>query len=132
MKEILLPIRIESLPEGGFLATSDELPRLAAKGRTIAETLEIAQDVARKLAESYRDHDDPLAPCAQPRSSHRSGYLHSGFRVLTGRLSGLSADEVIRKLRPRVLRPALTSILPYTYNTRVWEVANAKETDADD
>jgi len=60
MKEVLLPIRIEALPEGGFLATSDELPGLVAQGRTLAETVEIAQDVARKLVESYREHGDPL------------------------------------------------------------------------
>ncbi len=62
MTEILLGIRVESLPEGGFLATSDELPGLIAQGRTIAETLEIAQDVARKLIESYREHGDELPP----------------------------------------------------------------------
>lgn len=60
MKEILLAIHIESLPEGGFLATSDELPGLVAQGRTVAETIEIAQDVARKLIESYHEHGDPL------------------------------------------------------------------------
>lgn len=58
--EVLLSIRIEALPEGGFLATSDDLPGLVAQGRTIVETMEIAQDVARKLVESYREHGDPL------------------------------------------------------------------------
>ncbi len=62
MKEVLLSIRLEELPEGGYLATSDDLPGLVAQGRTIAETLEIAQDVARKLVESYREHGDPLPP----------------------------------------------------------------------
>ena len=62
MKEVLLSIRLEALAEGGYLATSDELPGLVAQGRTIAETLEIAQDVARKLVESYREHGDPLPP----------------------------------------------------------------------
>lgn len=60
MKEVLLAIHIETLPEGGFLATSDELPGLVAQGRTVAETIEIAQDVARKLIESYHEHGDPL------------------------------------------------------------------------
>ncbi|MBI2870023.1 MAG: type II toxin-antitoxin system HicB family antitoxin [Chloroflexi bacterium] len=60
MKEVLISVRIDPLPEGGFLATSNELPGLVAQGRTIAETLEIAQDVARKLVESYREHGDPL------------------------------------------------------------------------
>jgi antitoxin HicB len=62
MKEILLAIHIEELPEGGYLATSKELPGLVAQGRTVAETLEIAQDVARKLVESYREHGDELPP----------------------------------------------------------------------
>ena len=60
MKEILLAINIEALPEGGFLATSEELPGLIAQGRTVAETMEIAQDVARKLIESYQEHGDKL------------------------------------------------------------------------
>jgi antitoxin HicB len=60
MKEVLLALQIESLPEGGFLATSDDLPGLVAQGRTIAETLEIAQDVAQKLIESYQEHGDEL------------------------------------------------------------------------
>lgn len=60
MKEILVGVRVEALAEGGFLATSDELPGLVAQGRTIAETLEIAQDVARKLVESYRERGDAL------------------------------------------------------------------------
>ncbi len=60
MKEVLLAVRIEALPEGGFLATSDDLPGLVAQGRTVAETMEIAQDVARKLVESYREHGDAL------------------------------------------------------------------------
>lgn len=68
MTEILLSIRIEALPEGGFLATSDELPGLVAQGRTIAETIEIAQDVARKLIESYREHGDELPPALRSAS----------------------------------------------------------------
>ncbi len=62
MKEILLAIQIEALPEGGFLATSDELPGLVAQGRTAAEAMEIAQDVARKLIQSYEEHGDELPP----------------------------------------------------------------------
>jgi predicted RNase H-like HicB family nuclease len=53
MKEVLLNINVEPLTEGGFLATSDDLPDLVAQGRTIAETMEIAQDVALGPIESY-------------------------------------------------------------------------------
>ena len=60
MSELILSLEIEPLEEGGFLATSNDLQGLIAQGRTMAETLEIAQDVARKLIESYLEHGDPL------------------------------------------------------------------------
>ncbi|MBI4617279.1 MAG: type II toxin-antitoxin system HicB family antitoxin [Planctomycetes bacterium] len=60
MNEMLLRLQIEPLAEGGFLATSDVLPGLVAQGRTLAETVEIAQDVARKILDSYAEHGDPL------------------------------------------------------------------------
>jgi predicted RNase H-like HicB family nuclease len=52
--ELAIRIQIEELPEGVFLAASDELPGLVAQGRTVAEALEIARDVARKLIEARR------------------------------------------------------------------------------
>ena len=45
-------LHIEKLPEGGYLATSDSVQGLVAQGRTIAETLEIARDIAKKLLEA--------------------------------------------------------------------------------
>ena len=50
--ERVATLHIERLPEGVYLATSDDIPGLVAQGRTIAETLEIARDVARKLIEA--------------------------------------------------------------------------------
>jgi predicted RNase H-like HicB family nuclease len=50
--ERLINIHIEKLPEGVYLATSDDVQGLVAQGRTIAETIEIARDVARKLLEA--------------------------------------------------------------------------------
>jgi len=49
---------VEPLPEGLYLATSEELPGLVAQGRTVAEALEIARDVARKLIEARRERED--------------------------------------------------------------------------
>jgi len=69
MKEVLVNIHVEQLPEGAFLATSEELPGLVAQGRTFAETLEIAQDVARKLIESYREHGEELPPALRDRAA---------------------------------------------------------------
>lgn len=60
MTEHLVKLHVERLPEGVYLATSDSLPGLVAQGRTLAETIEIAQDVARRLIESYVEHGDPL------------------------------------------------------------------------
>lgn len=53
--EKIINIHIEKLPEGFFLATSDDIQGLVAQGRTIAETIEIARDVAKKLIESGDD-----------------------------------------------------------------------------
>jgi len=66
VSECRVEIEIQKLPEGGYLATSPVLNGLVAQGRTLAETLEIAQDVARKLIESYIDHGDPLPPELTP------------------------------------------------------------------
>ena len=49
--EKMIKIHLERLPEGFYLATSDDIQGLVAQGRTVAETLEIARDVARKLIE---------------------------------------------------------------------------------
>jgi len=52
VNERIVRIHIEKLPEGVYLATSDDVQGLVAQGRTIAETVEIARDVARKLMEA--------------------------------------------------------------------------------
>ncbi|MEM8896420.1 MAG: DUF1902 domain-containing protein [Bacteroidota bacterium] len=50
--ELKINLQIEKLPEGYYIATSKDVQGLVAQGRTIAETLEIARDVAKKLLES--------------------------------------------------------------------------------
>lgn len=59
--ERIVRIHIEKLPEGVYLATSEDVQGLVAQGRTISETLEIARDVARKLIEAQTDINLPLA-----------------------------------------------------------------------
>jgi len=54
--EHVINLHIEHLPEGVYLATSDDVQGLIAQGRTIQETLEIARDVAKKLLESQVDN----------------------------------------------------------------------------
>ncbi len=53
-------LRIERLENLQYLATSATVPGLVAQGRTVAETVEIAQDVACKLTESCIKHGDPV------------------------------------------------------------------------
>ncbi len=53
--EHIVDLHIEHLPEGFYLATCDQIQGLVAQGRTVAETLEIARDVAKKLLEERAD-----------------------------------------------------------------------------
>jgi predicted RNase H-like HicB family nuclease len=46
-----IQLHIGKLSEGVYLATSDDVPGLVAQGRTIAETIGIARDIARILIE---------------------------------------------------------------------------------
>lgn len=61
-EEFRMRLQIRRVEDGQVLATSEDLPGLVAQGRTVAEATEIAQDVARKLIESYREHGDPIPP----------------------------------------------------------------------
>jgi predicted RNase H-like HicB family nuclease len=56
--EQIINIHIEKLPEGVYLATSDDIQGLVAQGRTIWETLEITHDVAKKLLEIQKERQD--------------------------------------------------------------------------
>ncbi len=58
--ERIINIHIEKLPEGVYLATSEDVPGLVAQGRTATEALEIARDVARKLIEARRGRSGDL------------------------------------------------------------------------
>ena len=62
MGDTIIRLEVEELDEGGYVATSEDVPGLVAQGRTLAETIEIAQDAARKIAESCLEHGDPLPP----------------------------------------------------------------------
>ena len=62
MGEIGIRLHVEPLEEGGFVATSPDVPGLVAEGRSIVETVEIAEGLARKIAESCLEHGDPIPP----------------------------------------------------------------------
>ncbi|MFM8538076.1 MAG: type II toxin-antitoxin system HicB family antitoxin [Planctomycetaceae bacterium] len=71
--ECIVTLHIERLPEGVYLATSDDIQGLVAQGRTIQETLEIARDVAKKLLES-RSTSDEAADRRLPAVDDRFDY----------------------------------------------------------
>lgn len=62
MSEVAIRLHIEPLNEGGFVATSPDVPGLVAEGRSVVEATEIAQRLARQLVESCMDHGDPIPP----------------------------------------------------------------------
>lgn len=78
-EEYTINLTIKQLPEGQYLAISDDLPGLLAQGRTVAETLEIAQDVAKKIIESYLEHNDPLPKSLEKIKSNMQFKLAVGF-----------------------------------------------------
>ena len=66
MSEATIRLSIEPLAEGGYVATSPDVPGLVAQGRSLAEVSEIARDVARRIAESCIEHGDPVPAALQP------------------------------------------------------------------
>ena len=62
MDEVAIRLHIEPLEEGGFVASSPDVPGLVAEGRSIVEVTEIAQGLARRIVESCIDHGDPVPP----------------------------------------------------------------------
>lgn len=53
-KDIRITLDIERLPEGYYLATSREVQGLVAQAKTFEKTVEIAEDVARKLLQAQK------------------------------------------------------------------------------
>jgi predicted RNase H-like HicB family nuclease len=62
MDEVAIRLHLEPLEDGGFVATSPDVPGLVAEGRSVTEAVEIAQGLARKIAESCLEHGDPMPP----------------------------------------------------------------------
>lgn len=79
INEYIINLKIQHLPEGQYLATSEDLPGLLAQGRTVTETLEIAQDVAKKIIESYREHNEQLPPTIKSAHGELQFKLAVGF-----------------------------------------------------
>ena len=66
--ERIVRLQIAKLPEGVYLATSEDIQGLLAQGRTVSETVEIARDVARKLLELQQE-SEPAPELESPGDS---------------------------------------------------------------
>ena len=88
MNEATIRLRIEKLADGCFLATSADVPDLVADESSVAETTELAQGLARKIAESCIEHGDQL-PAALAESG-RTRCLHRPARARQRAVSGTS------------------------------------------
>lgn len=71
MNEATIRLHIETLEDGGFLATSPDVPGLVAEGRSLTEAVEIAQGLARKIVESCLEHGDPIPPALARLVEHQ-------------------------------------------------------------
>jgi len=76
VEEVAIRVRVERLKDGRYVGTSPDVSGLVAEGRSVAEAVEIAQGLARKIVESCIEHGDPLPRVF--RSTHRSS---QEFRV---------------------------------------------------
>lgn len=74
--EATIRLHIEPLAEGGYVATSRDVPGLVAEGRSITEAVEIAQGLTRKIIASCIEHGDPLPPALVNKRS-----LMGDFRI---------------------------------------------------
>jgi predicted RNase H-like HicB family nuclease len=65
MSEVLIRLHVETLDEGGYVATSPDVPGLVAEGRNLVEVADIARELARAIVECCIEHGDPLPPAFQ-------------------------------------------------------------------
>jgi predicted RNase H-like HicB family nuclease len=49
---VAIKLQVERLETGDYVATSPDVPGLVAEGRSVVETVEIAQGLIRKIVES--------------------------------------------------------------------------------
>ena len=68
MGEAIIRLHVEPSAEGVYVATSPDVSGLVAEGRSLVETVEIAQGLTRKIVESCLAHGYPLPPVLDVRA----------------------------------------------------------------
>ena len=102
--ERIINIHVEKLPEGFYLATCDEVQGLVAQGRTIAEVIEIARDVVRRLFEAQRSISRLLpnwnwqtpSICRYTTIPNHTGDMPEGTLHAVLQQAGISPDEFLQ------------------------------------
>jgi predicted RNase H-like HicB family nuclease len=94
--EATVRLHIEPLAEGGYVATSPDVPGLVAEGRSITEAVEIAQGLTRKIVESCLEHNDPLPAVSGKKSVLASTSLSSGVSIRRSQAVCRCAQAAIR------------------------------------
>jgi len=86
VEEVAIRVRVEALKKGRDLGTSSDVPGLVAEGRTVAETVEIAQacpakswNPASNMAIDYRRFSVPNK--AQTKNFSCLQQFHNGWFV---------------------------------------------------
>ena len=93
-RERVVRLHITLLPEGVYLATSEDVQGLVAQGRTVAETVEIARDVARKLLEAQSNLHLPKV-----KQNFDYPLIIGGDQFRMGRLSGFKFRQIVKKCK---------------------------------
>ncbi len=62
MSKVVVPVRIEALEEGGYLAICDAIQGCHAEGQSVAEALENLEEVTRVMLEVQKEDGVPLPP----------------------------------------------------------------------
>ncbi len=94
--EKIINLHIEHLPEGVYLATSEDVQGLVAQGRTLHETIEIALDVARKLVSDVYQLTRQDSLCKD--FGLRDQLQRAAVSVMTNIAEGLDRSTVPDKL----------------------------------
>ena len=91
--ERIVKIHVEKLPEGLYLATSDEIQGLVAQGRTVAETMEIARDVWVEINKIEEEGKMPYISSVE-RIGYRQGKVEGRKEAIGLGLSLKFGDDV--------------------------------------
>jgi predicted RNase H-like HicB family nuclease len=60
--ETLIRLQLEPLAEGGYVATSPDVPGLVVSGSTLSEIADIARGSIQVIIDSYLERREPLPP----------------------------------------------------------------------